>query len=103
LAIAVRVALSVASAMAASSGRSRSKPPKPGGETLCHGATAAIAAGQHLAAAGDAHHEGLHGGGDRLAQYLGRLVFQVCAVYEMLFDALLKHGRHDNRRTGNGM
>ncbi len=56
------------------------------------GGRAAIATGQHLAATGHADQDGLHGRGDGLAERLRGLVFQVCAVDEMLLYTLLKHG-----------
>ena len=49
----------------------------------------ARAAGQDLAATGDAGQHGLHCGCDRLAQRLGGLILQVGTVDEMLLDSLL--------------
>ena len=63
-----------------------------GGEMLGIGSRAAVAAGQHLAAAGDAADHRLHRVGDRLAEHFGRLVLQVGAVDEVLLDALFEHG-----------
>jgi hypothetical protein len=57
------------------------------------GGRAAIAAGQHLAAAGDAGQDGLHRRSDGLAQRLRGLVLQVGTVDEVLLDALFEHGR----------
>ena len=54
---------------------------------------AAVAAGQHLAAGGDAAHDGADGVGDRFGEHFGRGVFQVGAVEELLLDSLFKHGR----------
>ena len=63
-----------------------------GGEVLGIGGRAAVAAGEHLAAAGDAADERADGIGDRLAEKFGRRVLQVGAVEELLLDALLEHG-----------
>ena len=52
----------------------------------------AIAAGEHLAARGDAPDHGMHRVGDRPSQRLGRLVLQIGAIEELLLDALFEHG-----------
>ena len=64
-----------------------------GGEVLRVGGRAAVAAGQHLAAAGDAGQHAPARRGDGLAERLRGLVLQVGAVDEVLLDALLEHGR----------
>ena len=60
-----------------------------GGEMLRVRGRAAVAAGQHFAAIGDTGQDGLHRRGNGFAQDLRRLVLEVGAVDEMLFDALL--------------
>ena len=51
----------------------------------------AFAAGQHLAAAGDARQQGLRGLRNGPRQHLGPLIAQVGAVDEPLLDVLLMH------------
>ena len=62
-----------------------------GGEMLGIASRAAVAAGQHLAAAGDAADQGADRIGDRLAEDLCRRVLEVGAVEELLLDTLFEH------------
>ena len=63
------------------------------GEMLGVGGRAAVAAGEHLAAAGDAADQRADRVGDRLGEDFGRRVLEVGAVEELLLNALLEHGR----------
>ena len=63
-----------------------------GCKMLCIGGRTAVAAGQHLAAAGHTGQHGLHSCCDGFAQAERRLVFQVGTVDKVLLYSLFQHG-----------